>query len=267
MKSAIIIGIAFVFLLIPPVYGSHTCSHNSYTLTDSKVITVGRASEYTYYFSVEKGDYVAIDLQVTGGRDNDVYITVQNSRGEVGNQGMVENSIQLERFTTTYSGQYRLVLGNEHSLLHGKSVGLDMKITRNYDQYEMQQICERERDQERAQQKQESADRAASNSLGWLATVGIFAIPAIIAIVVTARYVSKGKKDIKKLKDSKKYPKEEYQAGYNESKNEKSIDKSKVTKPDVKNIEDVKNLGIIKERLAKGEITKEEYDELKKEFE
>jgi hypothetical protein len=31
--------------------------------------------------------------------------------------------------------------------------------------------------------------------------------------------------------------------------------------------DDVKNLGILKERLAKGEITKEEYDELKKEFE
>lgn len=30
--------------------------------------------------------------------------------------------------------------------------------------------------------------------------------------------------------------------------------------------DDVKNLGILKERLAKGEITKEEYDELKKEF-
>ena len=31
--------------------------------------------------------------------------------------------------------------------------------------------------------------------------------------------------------------------------------------------DDLKNLGILKERLAKGEITKEEYDELKKEFE
>ena len=30
---------------------------------------------------------------------------------------------------------------------------------------------------------------------------------------------------------------------------------------------DVKNLGILKERLAKGEISKEEYDDLKKEFE
>jgi hypothetical protein len=30
--------------------------------------------------------------------------------------------------------------------------------------------------------------------------------------------------------------------------------------------DDIKNLGILKERLAKGEITKEEYDELKKEF-
>lgn len=31
--------------------------------------------------------------------------------------------------------------------------------------------------------------------------------------------------------------------------------------------EDLKNIGILKERLAKGEITKEEYDDLKKEFE
>lgn len=263
MKSIIILGIAFIFLLIPPAYGSHTCSHSSYTLTDSKAINVGRASEYTYYFSVEKGDYVAIDLQVTGGRDNDVYITVQNSRGEVGNQGMVENSIQLERFTALYSGQYRLVLGNEHSLIHGKSVGLEIKITRNFDQLDMERICDIERAQERKQQ----ADRTTSNNLGTLFTIAIFAIPAIIAIIVTVRYVSKNKKEIKKMKNPKKYLEDEYQAGYNESKNEKPIDNSKVTKPDEKNIDDVKNLGILKERLAKGEITKKEYDELKKEFE
>lgn len=41
-----------------------------------------------------------------------------------------------------------------------------------------------------------------------------------------------------------------------------------VKKPQsAQNNEDVKNLGILKERLAKGEINKEEYDDLKKEFE
>lgn len=38
-------------------------------------------------------------------------------------------------------------------------------------------------------------------------------------------------------------------------------------KPSSVNQDDIKNIGILKERLAKGEITKEEYNDLKKEFE
>ena len=36
---------------------------------------------------------------------------------------------------------------------------------------------------------------------------------------------------------------------------------------EIKHDQNIKSLNIIKERLAKGEISKEEYDELKKEFE
>ena len=35
----------------------------------------------------------------------------------------------------------------------------------------------------------------------------------------------------------------------------------------IKNEQNIKSLSILKERLAKGEISKEEYDDLKKEFE
>lgn len=58
---------------------------------------------------------------------------------------------------------------------------------------------------------------------------------------------------------------EEYEKGYEETKprTRSKIDESeKQTEKE----DNMKNMGILKERLAKGEITKEEYDELKKEF-
>ncbi len=59
--------------------------------------------------------------------------------------------------------------------------------------------------------------------------------------------------------------KEEYERGYEET---KPRAKSEIDEPEKQSEKEdnIKNLGILKERLAKGEITKEEYDELKKEF-
>ncbi|NIP61467.1 MAG: hypothetical protein GWN01_05030 [Nitrosopumilaceae archaeon] len=52
---------------------------------------------------------------------------------------------------------------------------------------------------------------------------------------------------------------EEYNAGYEETRPKPRINSQRQ--------DNMKNISILKERLAKGEITKEEYDDLKKEFE
>lgn len=76
--------------------------------------------------------------------------------------------------------------------------------------------------------------------------------------------VTKGGKSHGELNPVKRM-REEYEKGYEETRprTKSQIDESK--KPDEKE-DNIKNIGILKERLAKGEITKEEYDELKKEF-
>ncbi len=58
---------------------------------------------------------------------------------------------------------------------------------------------------------------------------------------------------------------EEYERGYEETRPKTEL---KIEEPKKQNEKEdnVKNIGILKERLAKGEITKEEYDDLKKEF-
>lgn len=73
-----------------------------------------------------------------------------------------------------------------------------------------------------------------------------------------------GDSKIKKWKNPSEYLREEYQAGYEEVR-PKDVPIKSQEKSSEK--DDIRFMGILKERLAKGEITKEEYDDLKKEFE
>lgn len=99
------------------------------------------------------------------------------------------------------------------------------------------------------------------NSIVQIASAVLFVIGIGLAI---GGAVAKGGKPRGELNPIKRM-KEEYERGYEETrpKTESKIDESK--KPNEKE-DNVKNIGILKERLAKGEITKEEYDDLKKEF-
>lgn len=80
-----------------------------------------------------------------------------------------------------------------------------------------------------------------------------------LGLVIGGAVAKGGEQKITRWKNPQKYLKEEYNAGYEESRSS--------NKPTIEKDDNIKNLGILKERLAKGEISKEEYDELKKEFE
>jgi len=72
-----------------------------------------------------------------------------------------------------------------------------------------------------------------------------------------------GEQKITRWKNPKKYLEGEYNEGYEESRPRNNTNHHQEKIKD----DNLKNLGILKERLAKGEISKEEYDDLKKEFE
>ena len=94
--------------------------------------------------------------------------------------------------------------------------------------------------------------------------IGSVAIGVIgLGLTIGGAVAKGGKPQMTRWKNPQEYLKEEYNAGYEESRpRTKSDSYKKKLKED-----DIKNLGILKERLAKGEITKEEYYELKEALE
>ena len=179
-----------MFVIPSDANADHTCSHRSDTFYDTTSLRVNRASEITHFFTVEKGDHVNIELQVSGGLDDDVGIRMKNSKGEVFNSGLVYNSINLENFKAKYSGQYRMEIDNSYSLVQGKTVGITTEITSYFPQHRMDYICDQERDERNEERQERHNQTLMSQVIALLIVIGI----CVAVGVVVVKFVIKPRK-------------------------------------------------------------------------
>lgn len=189
-------------------------------------VTVSAGDSETLRFYLNDGDKIRFWIVVSGGRNDDVNITIKNPNGGIINQGGIVESFNDE-ITASTSGNYYFEFDNGISLVSKKFVTFDYEIIK----------------------KPVFAPTSSASSAGfvmgtewiWLAIIGLG-----IGIPIA---VWKNKK--KKIHvDEEQQTESESQADDNHVKSQ-----------------NVNALRILKERLAKGEISKDEYDNLRKEFE
>ena len=175
------------------------------------------------------------EIHVDGGRNDDVSFTLYNPYGgQIGDSGRIINYFAdtIWRSTTLNGGDgnYAFTFKNTMSIVSDKEIRVDTETTYFTP----------------IQQTPSPAEQLTrSGMLGYLILV-IILIPLGVIVAVI-------------IKRSKK--------SYNEGKKLAEKNNNLIKDSIGKNTNDQKNIQILKERLAKGEITKEEYDTLKKEFE
>jgi len=191
-------------------------------------------------------------ISVSGGSNDDVYLNLKNPYGGIMNEGLVKGSGSAT-LRADVDGYYVFEFENSISILSKKQVTLTYEIIKKP---VLQDVF------------QSSTSNTGSSSFPTgSAVLLLLFVPVAIAIGLIVRGKRRGKKsEIKRWKNPKQYLKDEYKEGYESTKPTKPSTRKEPQKNSKKE-KDVKNIGILKERLAKGEITKEEYDELKKEFE
>jgi len=199
---------------------------DSFAETEKLTVSPGNAESLRFY--LEDGDRIKFWIAVSGGANDDVNISIKNPNGGIENQGLLKESFNDELLATT-TGTYYFEFDNTFSLVSTKYVTFDYQIIK----------------------KPIPIPSATSYGGGggggeWLLLI---IIGAAIGIPIVIWKKKKGKtredkpEEFTKLEEDIKSEEKEQISSQNE-----------------------KALKILKERLAKGEISKKEYDELKKEF-
>jgi len=189
----------------------------------------------TLRFYLEDGDKIQFQISVSGGKNADVYLEIQNPYGGVMVDGLIENSYS-SGFEADTTGYYTFSFENNFSLISKKYVNMEYEIIKK-------PVVEQIFGSSNSNQPSSYEEFTQSGMLGVvLLLIIVIPIGVIIAVVI---------------KRSKKPKHGEYQS-YDEYESEQDDENTSI---------DLKNIGILKERLARGEITKDEYDELKREFE
>jgi uncharacterized membrane protein len=200
-------------------------------MAEYQSLTISPRSEDSMKFYLNDGDKLEYTVSVSGGKNNDIVLDIKNPFGgtEI-SKGRVYGSFSGTVNANT-DGYYLFEFDNSISIVSKKTVLLNYEIIKK-------PILSNIYD---------SDTNSPNPSISYgVIIIGILLLGIIVPIVLV---ISKSRKS------------------YKEGKEESLRDAVKVEKSKNIKSDDLKNLGILKERLAKGEITKKEYDELKKEFE
>lgn len=211
---------------------------NFVVATETQSITVSARDEERLSFYLDDGDEMRYTVYVNGGTNDDIVFDLKNPHGgSIGQKGRIVTSYSDTIYADT-AGNYIFEFDNSMSLISKKQVSLDYDIiekpvfsdTLDYD----------------------NSSYSSNSGSGYLLFFILLIIPIIAAVFI--------------IRKSKKAYKEGYEELSNNDKNSETDD-SKTIEESFDTQKNSEFIGILKERLAKGEITKEEYLELKKEFE
>ena len=195
---------------------------------ENQRLTVSAGDSETLTFYLNSGDKIRYSISVAGGSNDDVDIIIKNPNGGIINQGRIYENYN-NQFTATSSGSYSFEFDNDFSFVSKKGISFDYNII-----------------------KKPVFSGSSATSAGSVMGAEIIWFILMILIIIIPIAIWKKRKKNKAIKENQNFTSDHTNS---------STENIQITK------QNDDSTRILRERLAKGEITKDEYNDLKGEFE